>query len=55
MIHPADPDRPIRTGDTVLITSAMVTLAYTVINGPDHDRRAACRALAELILEATEP
>lgn len=53
-IHPADPDRPVRVGAPAMITTAMLTLAYTIIHGPDHDRREASRVLAQLILEATE-
>lgn len=36
------------------LTSAMTTLAWTVLNGSDFDRRDACKALAELVLEASE-
>lgn len=34
------------------ITTAMTVLAWTVLEGSWHDARDACRALAQLILEA---
>jgi hypothetical protein len=40
-------------GGGAQVTSAMQTLAYTVLNGPDHDRRDAARVLAQEVLEAS--